>query len=63
MDEPGNDVFPGAALAGDQDGNIAAATLAQPRTHRLHGVGVAEDDFGRGKLAVDAPSALPKASS
>jgi hypothetical protein len=51
MDEPGNDVFAGAALAGDQDGNIGGGHFAQPRTNRLHDLGVAENDLVGGNLA------------
>src|ERR1035441_3585313 len=36
MDEPGNDVFSGAALAGDQDRNVGGGHFAQPRTNGLH---------------------------
>ena len=51
MDEAGNDVLPGAAFARDQDGNIGGSHFAKPRTHRLHDLGVAEDDLVRGNLA------------
>ena len=51
MDEPRNDVFSGAALAGDKDGNVGGGHFAQPRTNRLHDLRVAKNDVVRGNLA------------
>src|SRR5208337_1911692 len=51
MDEPGNDVFSGAALAGDQNRNVGGGHFAQPRTNRLHDLRVTKNDVIRGNLA------------
>src|SRR6202040_1410008 len=51
MDEAGNDVFPGAALAGNKDRNVGGGYFSQPRTNCLHGLGVAKNYLVRGKLA------------
>jgi hypothetical protein len=51
MDEPGNDVFPGAALTGDKDRNVGGGYSSEPRSNCLHGLRVAKDYVVRGKLA------------
>ena len=51
MDEPGNDVFPGAALTCNKDRNVGCGYFSQPRTNRLHGLRVAKNYLVRGKLA------------
>jgi len=51
MNEPGNDVFPGAALARNKDRNVGGGYFSQPRTNRLHGLRVAKDYLIRGDLA------------
>jgi hypothetical protein len=51
MDEPGNDVFPGAALARDKDRNVGGGYSSEPRSNCLHGLRVAKDYVVRGKLA------------
>src|SRR5208282_478690 len=51
MDEPGNDVFPGAALSGNKDGNVGGGNFAQPRANSLHDLRVAKNDVVGGNLA------------
>jgi len=51
MNEPGNDVFSSAALAGDKDRNVGGSYFAQSRTNRLHDFRVAKNDIVRGNLA------------
>src|SRR5208282_989569 len=51
MNEPGNDVFSGAALAGDKHWNVGGGYFAQSRTDRLHDFRVAKNDVVRGDLA------------
>src|SRR5882762_2258988 len=51
VDEPGNDVFPGAALTCNKDRNVGGGYFSQPRTNRLHGLRVAKNYLVRGKLA------------
>ena len=51
MNESGNDVFPGAALASDEDRNVGGGYFSQPRTNRLHGLRVAKNYLVGGKLA------------
>ena len=51
MDEPGNDVFPSAALARNKDRNVGGGYFSQPRTNRLHGLRVAKNYLVRGNLA------------
>jgi len=51
MDEPGDDVFPGAALAGDKDRDVGGGYFAQPRTNRLHDLRVAKNYVVRRDLA------------
>ena len=51
MDQPGDDVFAGATLAVYQNGNIGCSDLGQLGPHRLHRLGVAENDILRGNFA------------
>ena len=51
MDEPGNDVFPGAALARNKDRNVGGGYFSQPRTNRLHGLRLAKNYVVGGNLA------------
>ena len=51
MDQPGDDVFAGAALAVNQNGDIGRSDLGQLGPHRLHRLGMAENDILRGNFA------------
>jgi hypothetical protein len=49
--EARDDVFAGAALAMNQDGNIGASNLIKAAAESLHGLGLSEDDRFRWNFA------------